>query len=206
MIARLEALKAFAAEKQALQDGINQMTMTELQHKLWANEQERAAEEHRIPESQEWTAAQKEELLAQLDDYYAKKKKMAEKDASGWTELVENTKSAVTNTLGSLFSTTLDAFAQQYNRADYPWSPFRFNVNGFDSWGATSPKAMARRRQLIDRAIAAIGMEGNMLGWGNELVHPDDSKGDTPACTRRRRSSSGGSRWRSTAGTSGGQM
>jgi hypothetical protein len=75
----------------------------------------------------------------------------------------------------------LDLFAQQYDRADYPWSPFRYNVNGFDTWRATSPAVMTRWYRLIDRVIAAIGIEGNIIGWGNELVHPDDFQGDTPA-------------------------
>jgi len=73
----------------------------------------------------------------------------------------------------------LDLFAQQFDRADYGWSPFRYNVNGLKSWRDTNPAAMKRWKQLIDRAIAAIGIEGNIFGWGNELVHPDDWKGDT---------------------------
>jgi len=109
-IARLEALKTFAAQKQAIQDGINQMTMTELQYKLWAMDEERAAEEQRILESTQWSAAEKEELLGQLDDFYRKKKKLAKADASGWTELVENTRGVVTGIMGNLFSNTLDAF------------------------------------------------------------------------------------------------
>jgi len=109
-VARLEALKTFAEQKQAIQDGINQMTMTELQYKLWAMEQERIAEEARIKESTEWTGAQQEELLKALDAFYKKKKQKAEADAKGWTELVTSTTSAITNILGSLFSNTLDAF------------------------------------------------------------------------------------------------
>jgi hypothetical protein len=109
-VARIEALKAFAVEKQSITDAINQMTMGELQYKLWAIDQERLAEEQRIKESKEWTIAQQEELLKALDVFYKKKKQKAEQDATGWTELVENTKGAITNILGTLFSSTLDAF------------------------------------------------------------------------------------------------
>jgi len=73
----------------------------------------------------------------------------------------------------------LDLFAQQFDRRDYPWSPFWNNTDGIGTWRATSPKAMKRWKQLIDRAVAAIGVEGNLFGWGNELVHPDDPLGDT---------------------------
>jgi hypothetical protein len=75
----------------------------------------------------------------------------------------------------------LDVFAQQYDRADYPWSPFKYNINGFDTWRATRPEVMDRFRALIDRIIAVIGIEGNIIGWGNELVHPLDPLGDVPA-------------------------
>jgi len=72
----------------------------------------------------------------------------------------------------------LDLFAQQYDRADYKWSPFRYNVNGLKSWRDTNQAAMKRWKQLINRVNKGIGPEG-MMGWGNELVHPDDWQGDT---------------------------
>ncbi|MBU1067204.1 hypothetical protein KKE60_05425, partial [Patescibacteria group bacterium] len=82
-----------------------------------------------------------------------------------------------------------DLFAQQYDRVDYKWSPFRFNVNGFDSWKATGPNVLkvqdgvligGRWKEWIDRAVAAIGKDGNVFGWGNELVVGNESQGDTP--------------------------
>jgi len=111
-IARLEALRAFAVEKQSITDAINQMTMGELQYKLWAIDQERLAEEQHIKDSKEWTAAEQEELLKSLDIFYEKKRQKAEADASGWTELVENTKGAITGIMGNLFAGTLDAFKE----------------------------------------------------------------------------------------------
>jgi len=75
----------------------------------------------------------------------------------------------------------LDLFAQQFDRRDYPWSPFWNNTDRIETWRETTPLAMKRWRQLIDRVVAAIGTEGNIVSWGNELVHPDDPLGDTVA-------------------------
>jgi hypothetical protein len=73
-----------------------------------------------------------------------------------------------------------DLFAQQFNRQDYKWSPFRFNVNGLDGWDDTSDAAMKKWGAWIDRHAAAIGKVGNAFGWGNELVFGNENQGDTP--------------------------
>jgi hypothetical protein len=74
----------------------------------------------------------------------------------------------------------LDLFAQQFDRADYLWSPFRFNRNGFDSYMSVKPEAIERFKGLIDRCALAIGKKGNVFGWGNEIVSPWDYLGDVP--------------------------
>lgn len=74
----------------------------------------------------------------------------------------------------------LDLFAQQYDRADYRWSPFRYNVNGFETWRATKPEVLGHLKLWIHRAQQALEGGKYLLGWGNELVHPQDHLGDTP--------------------------
>jgi len=67
----------------------------------------------------------------------------------------------------------IDAFAQQYDRNDYRWSPFGYNINGFDSMKATSPAALAFFKAWLSRNYAAVGPE-NLIGWGNEISYPDE--------------------------------
>lgn len=74
----------------------------------------------------------------------------------------------------------LDLFAQQYDRADYHWSPFKYNVNGFDTWRSIKPEALAYFKAWILRAKTALDGGKYLLGWGNELAHPLDYRGDVP--------------------------
>lgn len=109
-MARIEAAKAFVEQKRELKDAVNQLTMSELEYKRWALEEERIAEEARIQNSKELSAAQKEDLLAQLETYYAEKKAQDERDASGWTELLKNTTETLSGLFEGFLTGTLDAF------------------------------------------------------------------------------------------------
>ena len=75
----------------------------------------------------------------------------------------------------------LDIFAQQFDRRDYGWTPFRYNLNGFDTWRATTDVALFNFKRLIKRAKDCLAPGKHIIGWGNELVHPLDYQGDVPA-------------------------
>ena len=107
---RIEALKTYAAQRQAIQNGINQMTMTALQYKLLMLDQERVAEEARIASSTALSAQQKAELLALLAAYYAQRRALGDADATAEVTLAEATQAALTGVYASFLNNVLGAF------------------------------------------------------------------------------------------------
>jgi len=107
---RIEALKTYAEQRQTIQNGISQMTMTALQYKLLMLDQERIAEETRIANSKELSAKQKEDLLALLAAYYAQKRALGDADASAEVILAERTQAALTGVYASFLDNVLGAF------------------------------------------------------------------------------------------------
>ena len=58
---------------------------------------------------------------------------------------------------------------------DSYWDFWRRNVNGVMSWKDESPAAFDRWRSAVFRVLTAIGgVEGNIIGLGNELFNGDD--------------------------------
>ena len=109
---RLAAAQSFQDQRAKLIDAVKQMTLSELEYKRWALEQERLAEEARILSQKELSTKQKEELLALLADYYAKKRAQAEADASAEVALVEETETAITGILNAGIENILGAFEE----------------------------------------------------------------------------------------------
>lgn len=107
---RLGAAKAFQDQRMRLIDGIKQMTLSELDYKLWALEQERIAEIARIEESKSLSAQQKEELLTLLADYHEKKRAAIEAEASEEIALARATQGALTGVYLDFFENVFDAF------------------------------------------------------------------------------------------------
>lgn len=107
---RIEGLKTYAAQRQTIQNGINQMTMTALEFKLLMLDQERAREEAQIASSTALSATQKAELLAQLAAYYAMRRALGDADATAEVALAEATQAALTGVYASFVDNVLGAF------------------------------------------------------------------------------------------------
>lgn len=107
---RIEALQTYAAQRQTIQNGINQMTMTALEYKLLMLDQERVREEAQIASSTALSAQQKAELLALLAAYYAQKKALGDADASAEVARAESVQEALTGVFSSLADNVLGAF------------------------------------------------------------------------------------------------
>lgn len=66
----------------------------------------------------------------------------------------------------------VDLFSQQADR--YSWSPFKYNTDGLSGYHDISEKAMKRWKEFIDRFNRIMGVEGNMIGFGNEIRYQDE--------------------------------
>jgi ribosomal protein L14E/L6E/L27E len=107
---RIEALKTYAGQRQTIQDGINQMTMTALQFELLKLDEERLKKEEHVAEMKELSAQQKAEDLASVAAYYAQRRALAEADASAEVALVKATQEAIIGTLNAGIDNFLGAF------------------------------------------------------------------------------------------------
>lgn len=159
---RLAAAQSFQDQRAKLTDGIMQMTLSEHDYRLWSLEQERLATETWINDHKTMSEQQKEELLALLADYYARKRAQAESDASEEIALAEATGAALADVYQTGFERILGAFEEFGSGAKTVFAAFGSAIK------ETVNAALSALKQLVAGVLAAAAK--NIIAKHSEAI------------------------------------
>lgn len=109
--ARIQAEADYITQLQDLQSQINEITMSDLQYKLWALDQERLAEIKKVQDSKVLNDTEKAELLTKLSEFYAAKQKLIRDDADFEKKLTEQLAADMQKAIGDFAGDALQALS-----------------------------------------------------------------------------------------------